>query len=133
MTFSALVKTIKGMLKPQTTISVKTLPKILLLCSALHRPGRSAMAATLDIINKNAQSGIPTGPNVDGSQNLINTLVYNIVSGIIEHDLLNMGGDIVIPPHSLRLKGFGANSGGPVVVDVTNEEIITLKNAYIPK
>lgn len=130
MNFTTVLKTVRGMLKGED-VAYKSLPKILLLCSALHRPGCSAMSTTMDIINKNGLSGIPTGPNVDGSQNLINTLVYNIVSGILEHNLINMGGDVVIPPHSLRLKGYGANSGGPVIVDVTNEDIIALRNALI--
>ena len=54
------------------------LPAFLLRCTALTRPGLSAYKIASSIIQKNAQLGIPTEDNPDGSTNLVNAFTYNV-------------------------------------------------------
>lgn len=47
-----------------------TIPSILLICSAIKRPGLSAMLIASRIIRRASEKGIPTGAAADGSANL---------------------------------------------------------------
>jgi hypothetical protein len=62
-----------------------TIPAILLVCEARHRPGLSAIALTSAIIQRLPEVGIETGVNCDGSPNKINGFVRVMVEEIVKH------------------------------------------------
>ena len=68
----------------------------------------------IEIIQNNQKLGIPTGPNVDGSENLINAYTYNIIKCMV-HALQNDASiQCAIPMNSLLIQAIGANGGGSV-------------------
>ncbi len=71
---------------------------------------------TAKIIENNRKIGINTGPNPDGSQNLVNLHDYNMVKCMF--DTLRNDGvvHVVIPEGSIQFVGTGMNAGGPVPV-----------------
>lgn len=99
---------------------VTPIPPILLLCEILDRPGLSAISLTSAIISRFPEIGIPTGVNVDGSENLINKYTKVVVEEIIKefqnHAVINCA----IEPGSINFTGMGGNAGGPVAVNGTN-------------
>ena len=92
-----------------------TLPPSLLYCISFKRTGLSVAKITSQIISRNAETNIPTGKNPDGSENLINQLVYNIVEGIVEGLKKDGSVQIVVPKDSIMVKVEGFNAGGPIV------------------
>ena len=98
----------------------KTLPPLLLFCTAVRRSGLSASRIASKVITNNAAIGIPTGVNPDGSPNLVNEYTYNIVKTVI--DAISDEGvvHVVIPAGSLMIQATGANAGGPVTCVGTN-------------
>lgn len=58
-------KVIEGVRAPLATI-----PALLLVCSAIKRPGLSAMLIASNIIRRQAEAGAPFGPADDGSSNI---------------------------------------------------------------
>lgn len=104
----------------KTRIPANVLPAVLLLCTAMKRPGISATKIAADIISNNESLGIPTDANPDGSPNLINQYTYNVakcVTNAIKQDGVIQA---VIPAGSLMIQVTGANAGGPVTCVGTN-------------
>ena len=96
------------------------IPAILLLCSVFRRPGLSAMMIASKIIKRQSEFGAPTGVLPDGSSNMINSLISVITEEIVREIQHNSVVEVVIPPGTMVITGFGANSGGPVTIIGTN-------------
>lgn len=90
------------------------LPAFLLRCTALTRPGLSAYKIASSIIQKNAQLGIPTEDNPDGSTNLVNAFTYNVVKEIVSALKNDASVQVAIPMQTLLVQAVGSNAGGPV-------------------
>ena len=105
----------------------QVLPSILLLCTAIKRPGLSPSKIAANAISNNQAIGIPTGVNPDGSPNLINEYTYNIIKCVI--DGIQQDGVIqaVIPAGSVMVQTQGANAGGPLVGIGSNVINTTIK------
>lgn len=119
MTIDKVVNTITNTLDSYQ-VPADTLPPLLLKCTSLTRPGLSAYKIAAEIIKNNQKIGIPTGPNPDGSDNLINQFIYNIVKSFVnalQNDASIHG---AIPLQSLLIQATGANGGGPVTCVGTN-------------
>lgn len=104
----------------QARTPLKKIPSILLLCTAIKRPGLSAMIIASKIIQKKAELGIPTGNAADGSLNLGNIVDYITSEQIvyaIKNDLKVM---TTVPIGGISFYGTGANAGGPVTVTGIN-------------
>lgn len=96
------------------------LPALLLKCSSLTRPGLSAYKIATEVIQNNEKLGIPTGPNPDGSENLINAYTYSMVKCMVEALKNDASVQLAIPMQSLMIQATGANAGGPVTCIGTN-------------
>ena len=53
------------------------IPRTLLVCSAIKRPGLSAIRSTANIVKSLSKLGIPTGSMPDGSPNLTVAFVFS--------------------------------------------------------
>lgn len=89
-------------------------PAVPLQAEASLRPGLSATVLTSNIISRLPDIGIPTGPNPDGSRNVINDFVRIMCEEIVDaikNDSLILA---TIPKDSIKVKSEGASAGGPV-------------------
>lgn len=96
------------------------IPPILLLCTAISRPGLSAMATTAKIIRRCAEAGIPVGAAADGSPSLWEIEKYIIVDEMFHAHKFDSLVEATTPIGAVRSLGIGSNSGGPVVVTSFN-------------
>lgn len=124
-TLSTVVNMIKSSVEGDKFKPVKLLPPALLLCTALRRPGLSAMEIMADFTQELAKLGIPTGKNTDGTQNLLLGTFYAYTKVFIKHLKLKAAVKFAIKPMSISSTGTGANGGGPVVVKSYNDGIVT--------
>lgn len=96
------------------------IPAVMLICSAIKRPGLSAMMIASNIIRRQSEAGAPIGANIDGSKNIAEAMEVIRVEEILKAIHLDGKVEIAIPPGSITSVGTGANSGGPVVVTSVN-------------
>ena len=59
--------------------AVNKLPPLLLYCTSIKRTGISPMKISANIIARNESLGISTSENPDGTPNVVNQFVYNVV------------------------------------------------------
>jgi hypothetical protein len=104
----------------QVRVPAIPIPAILMLCSVFRRPGMSAMLTSSKIIKRQSEFGCPTGALPDGTDNKMNKLINVIVQEVFDELLKNSVIECIIPPGGLQIIGFGANGGGPVVIQGTN-------------
>lgn len=96
------------------------MPAIFLLCAAMSRQGLSALRSLSNVCKQLEEAGIPTGPNPDGSPNLVVLASYAIIKEIYRaqtEDAVVQGG---IQPGEMMLLSQGANSAGTVVSTGSN-------------
>lgn len=100
--------------------TVMPMPAIFLLCAAFSRQGLSPLRSLSNVCKSLEESGIPTGPNPDGSPNLIVLASYAILQEVYRaqtEDAVVQGG---IQPGEMMILSQGANSAGPVVSTGSN-------------
>lgn len=119
MTIQNIVDTINNTLDSANTPSI-ILPPILTKYTSLARPGLSAYKIASKVIQNNKTLGIPTEPNPNGEENMINQYTYNLVKCIIEAIKYDATVQIAIPMQSLLVQATGGNAGGPVTCIGTN-------------
>lgn len=96
-------------------LPANSLPAKLLFCIAENRSGLSAYKTTAEIIANNKAIGIPTDPNPDGSENLINKYTYNVVKCVFNALKNDAAVHVAVPENSILVQSEGGNAGGPVV------------------
>jgi hypothetical protein len=99
---------------------VNTLVGFMIYATAVHRPGISKLKITSDIIADNATLGINTGQMPDGTENVVNQFVANVVEKVVDTLKDDAMVECVIPTGSVIVTAKGANAGGPVVAVGTN-------------
>lgn len=100
---------------------VTPIPPILLLCEIIDRPGLSAITLTSSIIARLPEAGIPTGPNPDGSANMICQYTRILAEEIIKEFQNNGVIDCAIQPGTINVTGTGTAAGiAPVAVTAVN-------------
>ena len=119
LNIESITNSIKSMIDGLTTPAMK-LPGLLILATAIQRPGLSAGKITSNIIENNKKIGLNTGKNPDGSDNIINLYTQNIVSEVLKAIKDDGVVHVCIPPGSINITGTGANAGGPVVITGMN-------------
>lgn len=97
-----------------------TLVGFLIYATAVHRPGISKLKITSEIISDNASLGINTGQMPDGTENVVNQFVSNVVEKVVDTLKDDAMVECVIPSGSVIVSAKGANAGGPVVAVGTN-------------
>ena len=96
------------------------LAAILVYATAVQRPGVSKIKITSEIIADNEPLGINIGQMPDGTDNIVNEFVYNVVEKVIDNLKDDALVECVIPSGSVIVEANGANAGGPVVAIGTN-------------
>ena len=119
MDIESVVETINTALD-SADIAAGTVPPFLLKCSSMDRSGLSAYKIATKVIEQNKLVGIPTEPNPDGSDNLVNLYTYNLVKAIVDALQNDASVQVAIPMESLMIQGNGANAGGAVTIIGTN-------------
>ena len=96
------------------------LPRTLLVCSMIKRPGLSVIQSVSNIVKDLNKLGIPTGPMPDGSVNL--TVAFTFANTKEAYRALKEDASIQVgfQPGSMMLTTFGANAGGPVIAEGMN-------------
>lgn len=99
---------------------VNIISAFLIYATAVNRPGVSKIKISSEIISDNATLGINTGKMPDGTDNVVNEFVYNVVEKVIDTLKDDAMVECVIPKGSVVVTAKGANAGGPVVAVGTN-------------
>lgn len=99
---------------------VLKLAAFLIYATATRRPGLSKIAITSDIISDNAPLGINTGQMPDGTENVVNQFVANVVEKVVDSLKDDALVECVIPTGSIIVNATGANAGGPIEAVGTN-------------
>ena len=123
-TITTVIDSIKSVLGKGNFKIRKMLPAALLLCTALRRPGLSAMDITTEFAAEMGNMNLPTGPNTDGSPNLIIALAYAYSRVLVRNIKLNGSVQTILPAGTVSLKGIGMSASGPVPVEVINDRPI---------
>jgi len=89
-----------------------TIPQILL---AKTRPGLNAQILTSSITARFKEAGIPTGPLVGGTPNVMENFVKIMMEEIVSAIQTDMRVDIATDAGAV-VNAAGANAGGPVAV-----------------
>lgn len=99
---------------------LQTIPAIILVCSAINRPGLSSMLIASNIIRRQSEAGAPMGPAKDGGANIAEAMERIRVEEIIKAIKMDSKVQIGIPIGGIQFTGTGANAGGPVVISGFN-------------
>ena len=92
----------------------------LIYVTAVQRPGVSKIKIASEIISDNATLGINTGQMPDGTDNVVNGFVSNLVEKVVDTLKDDAMVECVIPTGSIIVEAKGANAGGPLVAIGTN-------------
>lgn len=92
-----------------------TIPSILLICSAIKRPGLSSMLIASKIIRRAAEKGIPTGAAADGSANLSTIMEAIRVEEMVNAIKMDSRVQTGIPIGGISVMVTGSNAGGALV------------------
>ena len=99
---------------------VNIISAFLIYATAVNRPGVSKIKISSEIISDNATLGINTGKMPDGTDNVVNEFVYNVVEKVIDTLKDDAMVECVIPIGSLIVEATGGNAGGPITAIGTN-------------
>ena len=92
------------------------LPRSLLVCSMMRRPGLSLTRSVTKIVKDLNKLGIPTGPMPDGSMNLTVAFVLANTKETQRSIKEDMSIQASFAPGSSTVVAQGANAGGPMTV-----------------
>lgn len=96
------------------------LSRLLLVCSMIRRPGLSTIQSTSNIVKDLSKLGIPTGKMPDGSENLTVGFCFASTKEIYRGIKKDMSIQVGFQPGTMMVTAFGANAGGPIVVNGMN-------------
>ena len=83
---------------------VQQLPRILLVCSLMKRPGLSTIVSVANIVKDLNMMGIPTGPMPDGSPNLTVAHAYAVTKEIFRALKLDAVVQVGLGPATLNIQ-----------------------------
>lgn len=92
------------------------IPATILVCSAIKRPGLSAMIIASNIIKRQSEAGAPFGPSADGTANIAEAMERIRVEEMVKALKMDSRIQIGLPIGGIKIQGQGANAGGPVVI-----------------
>lgn len=96
--------------------ALSPIPALLLVCSAIKRPGLSAMVVASNIISRQYEAGAPSGPLPDGSRSISEAMERIRVEEMIKAIKSDMEVEVGIPIGGIQITGTGSNAGGPVTI-----------------
>ena len=97
-----------------------TLAAMMIYATAVSRPGISKIKITSEIISDNEPLGINTGKMPDGTDNVVNKFVNNVIEKVVDTLKDDAMVECVVPIGSLIVEANGGNAGGPIVAIGTN-------------
>ena len=103
---------------------LNAIPAIILICSAIKRPGLSAMTIAANIIRRQSEAGAPIGANIDGSRNVAEGMEVIRIEELLKAFRFDGKVEIGIPIGGVTCVGTGANAGGQMTVVSTNSKPI---------
>ena len=74
-----ITKSIKDLFNTKLRKPASVIPAIMMICSLAKRPGLSCLISYGNIVQELEKAGIPTEPLPDGTPNLMNTMIKNVV------------------------------------------------------
>lgn len=89
-------------------------PSIQEILLAKTRPGLNSEILTASIVSRFEEAGLPSGPLVGGTPNVMENFVKIMIEEIVTAIQTDMRVDIATDPGAV-VTASGANSGGPVV------------------
>ena len=96
------------------------IPAIILVCSAIQRPGLSAKAIAANIIKRQSEAGAPVGRAADGSQNIAEAMEVIRVEEMVKALKMDARVDVAIPPGSVVVTGPVMTAAGPGTATLMN-------------
>jgi len=115
MTIQSICDSINKLITTART-PLATIPSILLVCSAINRPGLSPMLIASNIIRRQSEAGAPFGPAADGGANIAEAMERIRVEELVKAIKMDSKVQIGIPIGGIQFVGTGANAGGPVTI-----------------
>lgn len=103
---------------------IATIPAILLICSAIKRPGLSAMAIAARIIKRQSEAGAPFGPAADGSFNISEAMERIRIEEMVYALKMESRIQIGTPIGGVQILASGSNGGGPLIAHGFNINMI---------
>lgn len=92
------------------------IPATILVCSAIQRPGLSAMIIAANIIKRQTEAGAPYGPSADGSANVAEAMERIRVEEMVKALKMDSRVQVGIPVGGIQITASGGNAGGPIQV-----------------
>ena len=92
-----LIKYLNGILDAGNS-RPPNIPSPLILVGAENKTALSPREITKDIMTKSQKIGIPIGPLPDGTDSIMEKMVYTIVETVVEHIIKHGKVTVVIPP-----------------------------------
>ena len=102
----------------------KQLPRPLLACSLIKRPGLSTIVSTSNVIKTLNMMGIPTGPNPDGSPNLTVAVTYAVMKEVVRMLHFDAVVQLSTGPYSMNIQAGPFNGGNVNFMDETSNGAI---------
>jgi hypothetical protein len=96
------------------------LSRLLTISSSMEKPGLSDITSVSNIVKELNNRGIPTGSMPDGSPNLTVAFANAIASEVYRAMKEDTSVQVGCQPGTMMLTAYGANGGGPIVVQGTN-------------
>jgi len=96
------------------------IPASILVCSAIQRPGLSAMVIASNIIKRQSEAGAPFGPSADGTANVSEAMERIRIEEMVKALKLDARVQIGLPIGGIMITGTGGNAGGPVQISGFN-------------
>jgi hypothetical protein len=103
MGISQICESIKNYFS-NTRPPVQQLPRLLLVCSLIKRPGLSTITSVANIVKDLNMMGIPTGPMPDGSPNLTVAHSFATVNEIFRALRLDAVVQVGVGPAALNIQ-----------------------------
>lgn len=120
MALSNVIQRLTTFLQSKTQKLLLPISAVMLICSAIKRPGMSAMVIASRVINRLPEVGAINGNNIDGSPNIMNKVIYVLCDEMVKALKLEGKVEVGIAPGSITSIGFGTNAGGGMTIVSTN-------------
>lgn len=115
-----ITKSIKDLFNTKLRKPASVIPAIMMICSLAKRPGLSCLISYGNIVQELEKAGIPTEPLPDGTPNLMNTMIKNVVCEVYRAMKEDTNVQIAVAPGAINVLATGGNPSGPVTVTGTN-------------
>lgn len=126
MALEELIQTVEDTIK-NLPFPTMELPPWLLWCVSIRRTGLSVGRIVANVYAWMQSAGIPTGPNPDGSPNLIGGMAAAITQSIVDEICEYGAVSVSSKPGDIVIQATGGNAGGPVTVVGTNINFSSMK------